>query len=465
MERERLSATPVDERILQLKEDFAAKKIPWTDFISQGLVLAAERLDELNGSGKEKSFQIALGNVIESEAFQGAFSYGLKGEFKFKPQKDGSIKFTGHVNYISPEAVYVPFVDSVVGGDLNKANHRKALERDLTAAGVSEELQGLIYLDILGYEAYQKTKALMFDLLDLKKILRVEPGNEESFWKNRLLWTKPWGGEGIQFCRGYIQRVTGIVQEKSAEIFPEEFQMAGDCQRAIDIWRAMIYLQTKKARRTEIGLSGVRVPIFQALAQGNLDLAEELLREQVLLMPEAFTQITKNKLGINKEAILAYKEELEKQKLALRKGRYEEIRASMREKLRQAHEQRVKDGSNEMLAKALEYEGLTLRWNHILELADGSSQERVKCLVYIIGKGARIIYANSMNEAETIVGSGEIFPVIKLKAFRLNEDGKKAKYEFSFYLLPGSFIRRVESGRYQVLGDLGDLSEASEVNL
>jgi hypothetical protein len=270
------------------------------DFIDLATTLAAYRKDvERDGKGLPPVHVAALAEARQSSARFAAWEAGNNGGYPtssrtvvtemravidnvMHPRDEEGNKVGGEV-----QLVHGTFAEHVTGSaeDLYKG-YWNSLTDDIKTADLSPEVRALIDLYKLGGRAYSLMRdRVHFHFHENKTRTNAAPGAEVKYWTNFLAAfnsqerrtkdsSKP-VLEGIEFCKGYANRIYNEVEKLLVHIYGEE-----NARRAGSLWGAVLYTYATR-KDDKAALKGVRADIFRTLGLRGIDLEPGIAADQV----------------------------------------------------------------------------------------------------------------------------------------------------------------------------------------
>lgn len=404
--------------------------------IEESISLAAGFLDlHRHSQGNDPAFTSSLEAFNESAERRIAFQFGYSGglhpresESEGNPISSLSRLITEH---IIPGLVHTPFAQKITGYGNRRPDSTSASPyqwaaklNDFDKAQVPDNIKALVFLDLLYRQAVVKTRNILESLLDPEEKREVIEGMEDKFWQSKLGYLGK-GYEGVNFCGGYILKTQQEIQAKAQEIYGDDFE------KALGLWRSIMFMKTSYFRTKGISLEDVRVPILKALGERDLPEAERLLQEAVEKYPEAFTSISQIQLGFSDEEIQTIKDG---------KDPDSEYSKELREKIRrEKHRSETGEG--------------------FITLADSL----INRAFLDVSNGQIVFVVELIDSIAPRDKDRRIRAFLKTRVFGSGSRRRILEYSSTGRANLGTFINRVESGEFKDLGCI-DLSGSMEVN-
>lgn len=440
--------TPIAEQIKDLLQRDLSGEIPFFDFVQEGLVLGAKRLDEERRLHGKPAVHLETLHKIQDQEGVEAFSIGFNGGIKIgKSSIDETKEFASFISNIDPILPNAYLIYETVGRLRTTTPQNKtrwtSFKNDLDAAQVSPELRSFSYLQLLASNTARKIRESVTHLL--QQPIEVLEGKEQDFWHTRLIRGeyKP----GIEFLKGYYRRIIPIIETKANDIFVDQNQVA------LKLLISLVNITLPSSVRPR------RISILQALDHGQVLEAENQLIDIVCKKPDIASEKIKRYLGLTDEVIHAYllnqnaiRYLSEEEKNAIRTQR-------LIDQIRSANENQRFLTNPEMVERAKQLIGHTLVHSTPIE-SKGKIFMYDRRLEYISGSDTRLYTIRDLNSKGEIIRTTRELPTILIRSFQIFPL-RQAHFSITSHIFPGRVIQRLESGEDIDLGNVGDLSDVS----
>ncbi|MEK7122835.1 MAG: hypothetical protein AAB855_03170 [Patescibacteria group bacterium] len=280
----------MDEKLQELNRGDVE---PLDEFIDRALTLRAA-LQDIRGSarGDIPNSVFSLGMVRASiDAFQ-EYRRGRSKHIGLSQKEVAQIKdiniqqisqlLNDHPPYDTIS--YLPMIKTTFGTTTAERNYSKSLQQDLERANANDQVMVFVWGERLRIHAQE----LLNDGLRALLTKDVDPtidGSSEAFWNLVLLGTdiKTQGSvrEGVEFLRGFVERMTFLSDKNARAIYGNE------TQRALTVWRAILSMRESIPTTA---LKSFRQASISNIMEHQFDDAEQKLTDTIriysLSMPE-----------------------------------------------------------------------------------------------------------------------------------------------------------------------------------
>lgn len=452
-----LQLADVRLRYQKLVQNYDSATTNIHEFSDHALRLAAEGIDiRSRMQGNERNFSEALDHLLISDDARITFYTGFNPPDSTRIDSPPSVQdLIQEVQQTTGKNLVHASLAEVALGTVNPPYRRKSpyltrrkrweiLSEELEDLQVPAEVKAIPQLLAVAGVAYSRIRFIIDSLLDENTNFRfiVQPGKEEDFWRRYLIGTSnlPFN-EGIQFCRGYIVRITEELKSFASAIYGED-----EADTALQIWGTLAYMKFPKEQPRKIFKR--RKEIIRFLKEGDVDEAYIIVRQFIYEHPDYFNARQLAVLDITPTVIQQKRDE-----------RVRDIQLQTAQMLQRQEEKRLEKTGPVALWHAQQLKGKSFFITEMIPITKTFSITRTR--IYFIESATR-----RKRRVSTISDEGSIssvfkeFPEIQVRMFEV--DGKSASWSRTTSLYPGTLID-ITNGNTpdissQKLTDLGDLS-------
>jgi len=257
--------------------------MPISAFVNKGLIVGAQRMDESRaGNNLDSSHAEIVSEILASERAKDIFYAAQhhildlsESRINNQPRKIAEL-LSDHLDpyFANPVMVY-----EVVGMNYHTRQYTQTYpfidtgtQAFMRSNDWSSELQALMVAYGMHYTAIQQARRLVLPLLT--QVTGVKDGLETAFWGRKVLGTD--AHVGTQYYLGYIEKSRSLLRQHMQRMWGDDYH------RNQQVFISAALMKTKASTLPENEKRRVRElrrPIFGAIASGDFDEGERLLRD------------------------------------------------------------------------------------------------------------------------------------------------------------------------------------------